>query len=386
MIQEKDILISKVRTYRKGIGYVDKEGGDLVCTPAFFIVRDVSKQITKEYLYSILRNDFFTEQILSLQNRGMYPRLDKDTKKEVLIPIPKDKKIIKYITELTKSVIKKLRKQRDNFEAINRLIEEEIKNNQKATSFHYKLPSFQELKKIKRLSASIYSEEYNKLIFLIQNYKCGFFNINPQDFLSGNTPKKRLFGVGKIWITPTNISILGTTNKDFILCENYNISKDCVLMVNRGREEDVGVSMFYDLLTFGEGQHNQGIYRVEGRNKKDLIVISCLLNSKIYRRICANLSLGSKMDEMKIIHFSKLPFPNLPKSKKEEIINLYYKNKEYNSPNLFNFSKKDNLVTCGSGILQLNEQIIRIQDKLDKIIDDLINDRKIKIEFEFLNK
>src|SRR6266404_8244657 len=77
-VKTNDILVSTVRTYRKGIGIVADESENLVCSPACLLIREVSRDITKEYLLAFLRSDFFVEQILSFLNRGMYPRLDTD--------------------------------------------------------------------------------------------------------------------------------------------------------------------------------------------------------------------------------------------------------------------------------------------------------------------
>jgi len=351
IVKKGYILISKVRTYRKGIGYVNSNEENLICTSGFIVIRTVRKDITREFLYSILRHNFFIEQILSLQNRGMYPRLDNTTKEEVLIPIPKDKKIILEMTNLTKRIIENENRIKINFIQINNIIEKEINENQKKEKFQYSLPNYNEINEELRISSSIYSEEYKSLMFLIKNYERGFFNVDEEDIMSGSTPKERIFGKGKVWVTPTNITKHGTLNPEKIICRKYNLSKDSLLIVNRGREEDVGVCMFYDYNLFGEGQHNQGIYRIEKFNKKDLVLMACLMNSKIYRRICANLSLGSKMDEMKTKHFSMLPFPKFPKEIREKIFSLYYE-----------------------GIIKLNKEIVENQNKLNKIIDNLVKD------------
>ncbi len=74
--QKGDVLISTVRTYRKGIGQVTSEEPNLVTTNAVLNVCGVTDYITGltlEYVYAFLRTDFFVEQVWSLLNRGVYP-------------------------------------------------------------------------------------------------------------------------------------------------------------------------------------------------------------------------------------------------------------------------------------------------------------------------
>lgn len=64
-----DILISTVRTYRKGIGFVADEGENLVTTNAilnFCATTDFAPGVTLPYIYAFLRTDFFVEQVWSL--------------------------------------------------------------------------------------------------------------------------------------------------------------------------------------------------------------------------------------------------------------------------------------------------------------------------------
>ena len=70
-----DVLISTVRTYRKGVGIVTATGNNLVTTNAVLILSGVTgfaPTITLRYVYAFLRSDFFVEQVWSLLHRGVY--------------------------------------------------------------------------------------------------------------------------------------------------------------------------------------------------------------------------------------------------------------------------------------------------------------------------
>ena len=89
-----------------------------------------------------------------------------------------------------------------------------------------------------------------------------------------------------------------------------NIKKDCILFINRtskGKKgEYVGITSFYDFGYYGYGQHNQGLYRIDHLKKDELLFISAFMNSNIMRKLCGNISIGSKMKEMKIIRFCNI--------------------------------------------------------------------------------
>src|SRR5262249_35587564 len=86
-----DVLVSTVRTYRKGIGLVLEEGENLVTTSAVLNFCGVTSHVpdlTLPYVFSFLRSDFFVEQVWSMLNRGLYPRMDTGALDKILIPIP----------------------------------------------------------------------------------------------------------------------------------------------------------------------------------------------------------------------------------------------------------------------------------------------------------
>ena len=363
LLKENDIIISKVRTYRKGIGFITRE--NCVCTPAFLVIREVDNDLTKEYLYAILRSDFFIEQILAFQNRGMYPRLDNNTTKEVYIPKPGDSTVVSYITKIVKSILVNQEKLKENFAKINEMIEKELIDNNKEIRSQINNPTYREIIKNSRIDTGIYNQEYKKIISLIENYTEGFFKIPKEKFKSGSTPKKRIIGKGnKNWITPTIISKFGTVVKDEkIICERNNLTKDSALIVNRtskeGIGEYVGITMFYDFEEKGFGHHSQGCYRLEDFSKEELVYITALLNSKFYRKICGNVSMGSKMKEIKISDFSNIPFPKLKNNIKTRIIDLYISD---------------------TGILKLSNNIISKEIMLEEIVTKIINEESFKFD------
>lgn len=82
-----------------------------------------------------------------------------------------------------------------------------------------------------------------------------------------------------------------------------------------------------------------------------------------------------------------IPFPQFPGSLQEDISLLYY-NKPVISERitLDNYVQIDYIVNSQSGIIQLDEQIKCIKLHIDNIIDKIINDIEVDVDFEFLHE
>ena len=386
-LRQENILISK-----------DSNIGDCVILekdyPNYTIAGGIVRLKTKEHPYvafALMKHPYFKLQIEKNIPRGVTIRHAKTKFLECKIPFPTQKmKVIRYIEELTKAIIRKEIKIKENFQKINEKLETEIARNQKAGKFTFFYPRYVEIIKNKRLDAGTYEKEFKQIIHSIENYAGGYFTI-PKNFLKGgSTPTKRIIGVGeKKWVTPTIFSEYGFfTSDDKIYCKESNITKDCALVINRTSKEKlgehVGIASFYKFNECGVGQHNQGCYRIEGYSAEELELIVLILNSRIWRKICGSLSLGSKMKEMKITHFTKIPLPILKRELKKELVILYdnvHENPHYKT-SLDKFEKTDAEMTAKLGILQLANQIKSIRKKIDYVIDKLIFNETININFD----
>lgn len=345
---------------------------------------NINDTLDKFYVVGIMKSSFFKEQIDLMTPKGSTIRHSKDNFKYTKIPIPEDINTINKISILTQSLINKEVEIKSKFYKINLLIEKELQNNQLANTFIYKLPSFNDLSIHKRLDTGLYTKKFKQIEFLILNYKNGYYRLHEKDLKSGATPKEndRIFNSGDAnWITPTNINDYGTMYKIpkiAIRSKKYNISKNCILFINRtskgNKGEYVGISHFYNYDLLGKGQHNQGLYRLENKSKDELLFLTSFMNSKLVRKLCSNISMGSKMKEMKSFDFEKIPIPNFSKDKQKSIVILYDNPSDAYLEHIINldtktFNDSDLKINKISGILNLNEQIKTIKT----IIDDEIN-------------
>lgn len=394
-LKEGDVLISKDSNIGEVV-ILDKDLPNYMPSGGIYRL-PISKR--KYYLLAFMKNEFFKAQLNFLVSRGATIRHAKTLFLDCLIPFPNQNnadKIMRYVDILTKAIINKEKKIRRKHQLILKKIGKELLENQKLNKFEYSLPNIEEIKDKTRLDIGIYTYNFKKIDFLVKNYKYGFYYIKESNIQSGNTPQKRFIGeelkYKYKWSTPAQISDYGTfTNFESINCSKSNLNKNAMLLINRtskgGRGKYVGIALYYDINIFGKGQHNQGIYRVENYKDLTLQFMTCFMNSKFMREYCANLSVGSKMKEIKSSQFLTMPFPNFPEPKQKEITELYYNPIEYPiNLNLDNFSEKDFEWNKEAGILQLVMLAKKLNQRINDIIHKIVMDEEVDINFNFKNE
>ena len=127
IVKEKDILYSKVRPYRKGIGFVTKEFEGSLVTQGFTVIRCKSESIIPEYLFLYLRSDVGNLPLLRNMSGSTYPTVKDEDIGEILVPIiPKDKQ--QEIANLVKEYFELRKEARQLIQKAIREVEEAIEN------------------------------------------------------------------------------------------------------------------------------------------------------------------------------------------------------------------------------------------------------------------
>ena len=313
---------------------------------------------------------------------------------DVKIPFPtiknnkKPQEIEKYVSLLTQNIIDKEEWIIEKQVNIDKIIYKELSNNQK-TVYKYKNPTISNIINNNRLDTGLCTHNYQSENSLITNYKNGYYTLHIDDFNSGSTPKVRLFN-GQLsylkWVTPTNISDEGFFNPTDKISTplSNNLKNDYVLFINRtskGKKgEYVGICCFYDFEFYGPGHHNQGVYRVNNSKKEEMLFITAFMNSRIMRKLCGNISTGSKMKEMKSYDFANIKFPKLPSDIKKKVVRNYYNKKKDVISDLNSYLDNEKKRNKELGIFQLNTEIIKLKTKLEDIVRKIINNEPIVIE------
>lgn len=399
-LKKEDIIVSTVRTYRGGVGFVSEELENHVCSPAIMVIRTVKNKISKEYLFAVLRTSFFIEQILGFQNRGMYPRLDKDAMKHILIPIPKDAAIIKYINLLVKVYLEKIRLIKYRHKKILKKIEEELSENQKPATFKFVHPKLSEIELNSRFDATYYSEKHKRLKFQTLNYRNGFDTLDKQglELKPGPSLEIRLLGT-RInsdkylegfyrLITPKLILNYGTVkNYEYIgtPIDIPKIKKGDILFGESG----TGRTMVYldeDKNTINNA-HAHILRPIENEcTMEKAITIRCIMQYYKEVGLIDCISVGGAGGHLSPSYFDRVYIPNFPISKQKEIAKLYHNEKakyNVNDCTINNFLKTDIAFNEIAGIYELDKTMKIIKERLNQIIDDIVNNKEIEVKFNF---
>ncbi|ALV62988.1 DNA methylase - type 1 restriction-modification system [Thermococcus sp. 2319x1] len=127
LVKEKDILYSKVRPYRKGIGFVTDEFKGSLVTQGFTVVRCKDESIIPEFLFVYLRSDIGNLPVLRNMSGSTYPTIKDEDVGKILIPkVPKDEQ--QEIAELVREYFKLRKESRQLVQRAIREVEEAIEN------------------------------------------------------------------------------------------------------------------------------------------------------------------------------------------------------------------------------------------------------------------
>ncbi|XMB71441.1 hypothetical protein RJI07_04810 [Mycoplasmatota bacterium WC30] len=392
-LRKDDILISTVRTYLGGIGIVDDNVENYVCSNSIIVFRRKDKTVPLYYIFSILRTPYFFEQVKLILNTSMYPRMDKESLNRLVIPRISNKngdssKIEELVSLMQKNLLIKEKEIYERYKTIDNYIIEELKTNQTNEKFNYKWPRKNEISLNTRFDSGMYTCQFKENFYYINNYKFGVEYLSKSNIKSGSTPKTRIMNPKNEkykWITPTDINDFGLLDSiNYIDMPNSNnIKKDSMLIINRTSKgkygEYVGISMFYDYGISGDAHHNQGIYRVEG-GKSDLLFYTAIFNTTLYRKICASMTTGSKMKEMKSHDFSLIPIPKFDKTKRNLVNKMMYNEVEYIRKSQNEYINYEIERSKNLGLYQLREESRKMRKFIDHLIDRTILNKNISLQ------
>jgi restriction endonuclease S subunit len=89
IVREEDILVSTTRPNRGAIALIDKSKNEFIASTGFAVLRKIkNKQISRKYLFYILRTRLSLTQMLQRTSGGNYPAITSEELEKILIPIP----------------------------------------------------------------------------------------------------------------------------------------------------------------------------------------------------------------------------------------------------------------------------------------------------------
>lgn len=392
-LKKNDILISTVRTYLGGIGIITQDKSDIVSSKALIVLRKLKKEINRNYLYGVLRSNYFIEQTNLILNASMYPRMDKDGFEKLKIPFPtlknniNPKNVENLVSLIVQNIIDKVEKIKLKNKLIDKMIEKELEDNQKENKFSYSYPKISYIKEEKRLDTCLYEKEYKKLEFLVKGYKGNYYFLNEELISPGFTPKDYHFSETKKnshfydWITPKNIEERQLAFRTFIYTKTKSKVKKNSLILNGIRY--VGNGVFVEKHGLNYANQNTLIIN-QFEDKEEQLFLLCFLTSEIGKKMQLIRRNFGIVPILYTEQLCKIPIPLFPENKKKKILELYYNEVEKNKDiTLENYLEKEIERNNILGIFQLNMEIFNLRAKLENIIHKIVMEERIEIDFKY---
>lgn len=398
-LKEGDLLISKDSNIGE-IVILDKDYPNFMTSSAIYKL-PVNEH--KFYLLAFIKHQIFREQIDFMVPKGATIRHAKTMFLDCKIPIPNKNReeTMKFVEVLTQAIINKEKSIIQKLEETFIKIEQELNNNQKINKFKLEYPTISELEKVGRLDTGMYSEHYKKIKHLIENYKngyCSFLQLNNgnvdisrgqnlQESNIGKSIYSESFMKGFYKLCLSKNFTNSQTLIDYLYIGNIKelkkIKKGELIFSCRG---DMGRNMVFveeiaNTITNIDNVHikfdNQELFKT--------IFIGQFLNWLKHKNYISKIAIsGSGADSFTIYQFDLLDIPNFTVEKQMELSKIYYNGSvNYNSNNwsLNNFLTNDNEFNKLAGIYELDKTAKQLKAKLNSAIDNIVNDKPVKIEF-----
>lgn len=390
-----DILISTVRSYRGGFGMLSSSEENHCCSPAIIVIEDVTPDITKEYLLAILRSDFFIEQILGFQTRGMYPRLDNNAMDNIVIPIPENNSI-QYISVLMRAYLNKHELIKQRHADIMQIIDEELKSNQIESTNTYQLPTLSDLQNVGRLDTGLYSKLFKDNIARIQSYTYGYYeNIFELGYQLSRGQNLQESNIGKSIYSehhydnfytlalPTNFTKYGTIAKTMYLGNPHTLKT-----LSKGEIIFGAEATFRGFVVCDDADNC--ITNIHGvtisnnhNNIEQSIFVKCFLDYVVGNGVIDAVKVGGHGGSFAQKYWNIIPFPKFPLEKQKEIATLYHNPAAYEASDcaIESFLEYDSEYNSKAGIYELDKTAKHLKEILDDAIDKIVRDQDIAIRF-----
>lgn len=395
-LKEGDILISKDSNIGE-IVILDQDYPHIMTSGAIYRLPLMEH---KYYILAFIKHNIFREQLDVLVPKGATIRHAKTLFLQCKIPIPnkKEKDTIKYIELLTQAIISKEKMIRKRHDQILTFIENEILDNQNSNDFNFEFPRINEINDVGRLDTGLYSEDFKKWNHFVKNYKYGSKNLISRGFdwargttLENNYLKTRVDSDSYLpgfyeLVLPTNISQYGYVEKTSYIgtpTKLKTISKGDIIFGGEGFGKGRTYVVVEESNNVATNYHGICIFN-KNNNLVESVFIRCFLAFWRSKGMIDFIGVGGSGGHCAPSYFHLIETPLFPENKMSQVSLFYHNSKlEYDlsSCNLNNFLEIDNIFNENAGIYELDKSIKYLKTKLDKAIDNVVNDLEVEIKF-----
>jgi type I restriction enzyme S subunit len=397
-LKEGDLLISKDSNIGE-IVILEKDYPSYMTSGAIYKLPVTQN---KYYLLAFIKHQIFREQLDFMVPKGATIRHAKTMFLDCKIPMPNKKsaETIKFIEVLTKAIISKEKLIKERHRTILNIFEKELSENQKPNKFQFTMPTLSEINKVGRLDTSRYSSNYKRYEFLIKNYVNGSFKLSDYGYFAKRGQNLQISNIGQSFYSndfingfyklavSSNFSEYSTVEKFMYLGNPKNLTtilEGDIIFSARGAQ-------FGRVVVFPEKIKNtitnidSLVIQSENCTLTRSIFIAMFLNILRWNKHIYYIAItGSGANSLTQYQSDDINFPNFPSKKQKEIATLYHNaNVSYkvSKCNLDNFIQTDLEFNMHAGIYELDKTAKQLKVKLNQAIDDIINDREVRISFD----
>lgn len=349
------------------------------------------------FFYALTKSDFFKNQWLG--KGGIQKNTVSKERDRTYIPKVSNSNAVKYISYLIQAVINKERLIKEHHKTIFQYIEKELRTNQKTNKYKFDYPTIQELVDKGRFDTGLYNESFKQLNFLVTNYKHGSKDLISRGFnwqrgtsLEKNFIRTRIDsdvyhpGFYEL-VLPTNISQYGYVDKSTFIgtpTELKTISQGDIIFGGEGFGKGRTYVVVENSDNVATNYHGIRIINTNN-NLTESIFIRCFLAFWRSKGMIDFIGVGGSGGHCAPSYFHLIETPLFPDDKQKEIAYLYHNdNLTYNVANcsLANFLQTDTAYNNKAGIYELDKTAKQLKEKLYQAIDDIINNREVKVKFD----
>lgn len=396
-LKKGDVLILKDSNVGEAI-YLDKDYEDYMMCGA---IKKINIKENKLYTLAFIKNKLFKDQLNFLIGKGATIKHAGDKYLECEIPFPngdKSQEIIAYVETLVEAYINKEKTIKEKYEKIYKLIDRELFNEFEEDSKYEVM--YSDLVKNSRCDAGFYSKSLKKINKALDNYSNKCSNVYELGFTLSRGQNLQVSAIGESLYTdiklnhgyslylPTNITEYGTISKVLYLGNKNSLKcleQGDLVIGAEGFEKGRSVVIVNEVNNVITNIHGV-ILKSNDHNLTNSIFLKCFLDYLRTKKVIDKLSVGGNGGSLALKYWDSIRIPNFNSTIKEDINSLYYNTDLYKKLKIndtLEFKKKDEIINKYSGILQLDEQIKEIKNRLKEIIDLICKDENIDINFNF---
>lgn len=400
-LKQGDLLISKDSNIGEAV-ILDKDYPNFMLSGAIYRLPVTKK---KYYLFAFIKHNIFREQLDFMVPKGATIRHAKTLFLDCKIPMPNhdSENVINFVEVLTHAIINKEKLIKARHERILKTIETELLENQKPNQFNFELPRINELEEVGRLDTNLYRKNFKNVVFNIQNYKNGFYTISDLGFTLSRGQNLQVSNIGEsvyskkkysnfyTLMLPKFLSKYGTVDKiEYLGNQNANLKtlqKGDLIFGAEGFEKGRSIVIIEEQSRVITNIHGITIQQKE-HNVNKAIFVKCCLDYLRHKGLIDLYAVGGNGGSLAQKYWEIIPFPKFDKSQQDSIAKLYHNiEAEYksNTFTLANFLDKDNEFNEYAGIYELDKTTKQLREILNNTIDDIVNDRKVNINFTIQN-